>query len=86
MLQDRELPQPGVGELLVEVRAAGVNPFDVKFRSRPCRHEDPIAGWSGVGGLQVVAALGRESMSSRSGMRCSPSSRSATAASPSMWS
>lgn len=31
-LIDRPMPVPGAGELLVEVRAAGVNPFDIKVR------------------------------------------------------
>lgn len=31
-LVDRELPRPGSGELLVAVKAAGVNPFDCKLR------------------------------------------------------
>lgn len=30
---DREVPRPGPGEALVEVRAAGVNPLDWQLRS-----------------------------------------------------
>lgn len=31
-LQERPVPQPGAGEMLVEVRAAGLNPADIKIR------------------------------------------------------
>lgn len=31
-LQERPVPRPGAGELLVEVRAAGLNPADIKIR------------------------------------------------------
>ena len=48
-LQDREIPQPGPGELLLEVKAAGVNPADWKFR----------AGQFGTG-FQLPAGLGLE--------------------------
>ncbi len=58
MLQDRELPQPGVGELLVEVRAAGVNPFDVKFRSGRAGTKIPLPAGLGSEVSGVVAALG----------------------------
>jgi NADPH:quinone reductase-like Zn-dependent oxidoreductase len=56
-VHDLELPDPGPGEALVEVRAAGVNPIDVKMYAGP---GDPSAlpmalGFEASG---VVAAVG----------------------------
>lgn len=57
-LVEREPPSPGEGELLVEVRAAGVNPFDYKFRSGKygTDRQLPVGLGSEVAG--VVAAVG----------------------------
>ena len=56
--EERPLPQPGPGEILVRVRAAGVNRPDVAQRSG---HYPPPPGASDLPGLEVageVAALG----------------------------
>jgi len=53
------VPAPGPGRVLVEVRAAGVNPFDAKIRSGG-RPSEPLKSPRGVGydGAGVIAALG----------------------------
>lgn len=58
-LQDIELPEPGEGQVLVDVRAAGTNPFDYKVYSGqmgddPARLPLPV----GLEAAGVVAALG----------------------------
>ncbi|MGO0577671.1 NADP-dependent oxidoreductase [Ornithinimicrobium panacihumi] len=57
-LIERPVPEPGPGDLLVEVRAAGVNPVDWKIREgRLGRHnEPPVPMGREVAG--VVTALG----------------------------
>jgi NADPH:quinone reductase-like Zn-dependent oxidoreductase len=64
-------PQPGPRDLLVSVRAASVNPVDVKRR----RWEEPedgsthrILGYDAAG---VVAAVGPEVTLIKPAMRCS---------------
>src|SRR5690606_28452693 len=56
--EQRDLPQPGQGEILIRVRAAGVNRPDVAQRKG---HYPPPPGASDLPGLEVageVAALG----------------------------
>lgn len=59
---DIEMPQPMAGELLVEVRAASVNPFDVKLRDGALRdfmpRELPAVLGSEVSG--VVREVGQD--------------------------
>ncbi len=54
-----ETPQPGVGQVLVSMRAIGVNPLDAKLRSG-IRPSGPLTGPRGIGfdGAGVVTALG----------------------------
>ncbi|WP_017594959.1 NADP-dependent oxidoreductase [Nocardiopsis potens] len=56
-LVEKEVPSPGVGEVLVKVRAAGVNPTDYKHRSGRRFLGDPpyVLGWDVSG---TVAAVG----------------------------
>ncbi len=54
-------PEPGEGEVLIKVKAAGVNPVDWKIRegmpAKRLPHRFPcIPGWDAAG---VVAAAGR---------------------------
>ncbi len=55
---EREIPQPGVGELLVEVKAAGVNPFDWKLRSGLLGTNLPLPAGLGSEVSGLVAAIG----------------------------
>ncbi|MGB3956316.1 MAG: NADP-dependent oxidoreductase [Brooklawnia sp.] len=57
-LRDREVPRPGPGQLLVEVRAAGVNPYDVKFRSGRVGTDRPLPAGLGSEVSGIVAAVG----------------------------
>jgi zinc-binding alcohol dehydrogenase family protein len=57
---DVELPDPvpGLRDLLVEVRAVGVNPLDTKLRARPnAAPGSRVLGWDASG---VVVAVGAE--------------------------
>lgn len=56
---ERETPTPGPDRVLVEIRAAGVNPFDTKVRSGT-RTSEPLAAPRGVGydGAGVITAVG----------------------------
>ena len=55
------LPKPGPGEVLLEVRAAGVNPIDWKIRSG-MRATEPLAEPRGLGSdaAGVISAIGRD--------------------------
>lgn len=59
---DRELPLPGPGQVLVEVRAAGVNPLDWQLRSGAVAAMMPVEFPSVPGGdvAGVVAAVGAD--------------------------
>ncbi|MER5274989.1 NADP-dependent oxidoreductase [Streptomyces sp. NPDC002809] len=60
-LVDRDRPVPGPGELLVAVRAAGVNPVDWKLRtgySRPGSEPQPFPTAFGSEAAGVVEAVG----------------------------
>src|SRR3990167_1061572 len=55
-------PQPATGEVLVEVRAAGVNPFDVMVREGYMKDMIPLKFPATLGGdvSGVVAELGED--------------------------
>jgi len=56
-LEELPRPQPGVGEVLVEVKAAGVNLFDTQLRSGLYKRELPLMlGQEGAGIVEVVGA------------------------------
>ncbi|WP_406099510.1 NADP-dependent oxidoreductase [Streptomyces sp. NBC_01013] len=60
-LVDRDMPTPGPGELLVAVRAAGVNPVDWKLRkgyTRPGSVPQPFPTVFGSEAAGVVEAIG----------------------------
>ena len=57
-LQERPVPQPGAGELLVEVRAAGVNPADWKIRTGSFGTNRTMPVGMGLEVAGVVAAVG----------------------------
>jgi NADPH2:quinone reductase len=52
------VPEPGPGELLVRVQAAGVNPVDTKLRRRGLFFADALPAILGLDGAGTVAALG----------------------------
>ncbi|WP_181807932.1 NADP-dependent oxidoreductase [Streptomyces shenzhenensis] len=57
---DVPMPEPGPGEVVVEVRAAGINPFDTMIRSGVVRDLFPVDFPSGQGSdlAGVVVAVG----------------------------
>ncbi|MFJ6011682.1 NADP-dependent oxidoreductase [Streptomyces sp. NPDC092952] len=59
---DREVPRPGPGQVLVEVRAAGVNPLDWRLRSGAVAEMMPVEFPFVPGGdvAGVVAAVGAD--------------------------
>ncbi|GCB43733.1 NADP-dependent oxidoreductase [Streptomyces sp. NL15-2K] len=59
---DVPMPEPAPGEVVVEVRAAAVNPFDTTLRSGVIRHLFPLDFPSGQGSdlAGVVTAVGAE--------------------------
>lgn len=62
VLQLRELPDPVVtGDLdvLVRVKAAGINPVDTKMREKPSAYPAPLPPVLGCDGAGVVEAVGR---------------------------
>jgi NADPH2:quinone reductase len=52
---EREVPEPGPGEIRVRLIRAGVNPTDWKFRIRPLSYDEVVPGQDGAG---YVDALG----------------------------
>lgn len=54
------VPRPGPGELLIEVRAAGVNPADAKIRSGALGRDHPLPAPLGQEAAGIVAAVGKE--------------------------
>jgi NADPH2:quinone reductase len=54
-LVDRDVPEPGSGEVRVRLVRAGVNPTDWKRRQNPLEHDEITPGQDGAG---VVDALG----------------------------
>lgn len=59
-LIEREVPEPGPGELLVAVRAAGVNPSDVKRRSGRFGRKIALPAPMGLEFAGVVEAVGED--------------------------
>ena len=59
-LQDRPAPEPGPGQLLVDVEAAGVNFRDVYEREGGGTHAAETPHGAGVEGAGTVAALGAD--------------------------
>lgn len=57
-LTDKPVPQPGDGEVLVEVRASGVNPVDYKIRQKGPAIAPPLPATLGVDAAGVVSAVG----------------------------
>jgi NADPH:quinone reductase len=62
VLESRELPDPAItrdGDILVRVKAAGVNPVDAKMRARPAAYPAPLPAVLGCDGAGVVEAVGK---------------------------
>jgi NADPH:quinone reductase len=62
VLQVRELPDPeltGDMDVLVHVKAAGVNPVDTKMREKPSAYPAPLPQILGCDGAGIVEAVGR---------------------------
>ena len=57
-LTERPVPEPRPGEVLIEVRAAGVNPADVKRREGAFGNSAPMPMPMGLEASGVVVALG----------------------------
>ena len=53
---DRDIGEPGVGEVRVAVRAAAVHPSDIAFREHGIQGVDPpwVPGWDAAGTVQSV--------------------------------
>lgn len=56
---EQEAPTPGPGELLVAVRAAGVNPVDWKLRNGYTRPGSTAPGFPAVFGSEVAGTVER---------------------------
>ena len=59
--EDAPMPQPAAGEVCIQVRAAGINPFDWKIREGSVEavlpHQLPlILGWDAAGDIAAVGA------------------------------
>ncbi len=70
VLEPRELPRPGLRgprDLLVRLRAAGVNPVDTKLRSRGTYYPDRLPAILGLDGAGVVEETGPEARLFRPG-------------------
>jgi NADPH2:quinone reductase len=62
VLQLRDLPEPGLTrdtDLLVRVKAAGVNPVDTKMRAKPSGYPAALPPVLGCDGAGVVEAVGK---------------------------
>ena len=66
-LEDMPLPSPGPGQVLVEVKAAGVNLFDTQLRSGLYKRELPLT--LGLEGAGIVIALGSDAAGMNAGDR-----------------
>lgn len=58
-LHERNVPEPGPGEIAIEVRAAGVNPVDWKIREGLLGKHGPLPMPMGREASGVVTAVGR---------------------------
>ena len=56
--EDVPAPQPGAGQVLVEVRAVGVNPIDVSIRENRFPTPRPLPKIIGSDGAGAVTQLG----------------------------
>ncbi|MBI4249818.1 MAG: NADPH:quinone reductase [Elusimicrobia bacterium] len=59
-LEEMPVPEPGAGEVLVRVRAAGVNPVDVYRRSGGSGYNPPLPFTPGTDAAGVVEAAGEK--------------------------
>ncbi|GAB4507420.1 MAG: zinc-dependent alcohol dehydrogenase family protein [Sulfuricaulis sp.] len=62
VLQLRDLPEPQLThdtDMLVRVKAAGVNPVDTKMRAKPTAYPAPLPPVLGCDGAGVVQAVGK---------------------------
>ena len=59
-LEDVDDPVPGAGQLLVEIRAAGVNPVDIYIRSGAHSVRPPLPYTPGSDGAGVVVGVGTD--------------------------
>ncbi len=57
VIEELPLPAPGPGQVLVAVKAAGVNPFDTQLRSGLYKRDLPLT--LGLEGAGIVEAVGR---------------------------
>jgi len=55
-LVDRDLPEPGPGEVRVRLVSAGVNPTDWKRRQNPLEFDEVTPGQDGAGTVDAVGA------------------------------
>jgi len=56
-LEELPLPEPGAGQVLIEVKAAGVNLFDTQLRSGLYKRDLPqTLGGEGAGVIQALGA------------------------------
>ena len=62
-------PQPGPGQILVAVRAAGVNPVDAYIRAGMYRPDLPLPYTPGIDGAGVIEATGPGVKKFRTGQR-----------------
>ncbi len=70
VLEPRELPRPGLRgprDLLIRLRAAGVNPVDTKLRARGTYYPDRLPAILGLDGAGVVEETGPEASLYRPG-------------------
>src|SRR3954454_3390841 len=58
VLEDVTEPKPSAGEVLVDVHAAGVNPFELMMRAGTYVVKPPLPWTPGVDGAGIVSAVG----------------------------
>jgi NADPH2:quinone reductase len=57
-LEELPDPKPGAGEVVVEIRAAGVNPVDTYIRSGAYHPDLPLPYTPGIDGAGIITAMG----------------------------
>ena len=57
-IQDVPKPSPGNTELLVKLKAAGINPIDTKLRKRGTFYPDKMPAILGCDGAGIVEGVG----------------------------